>query len=120
MQSQDLLSSFDLQDYMEKHGIPGKIELLDASTKTVVHAAVALNVSHHQIIKSILFFIDEKPILAIEAKLADTKFSPQLRRFRKAVDRKFPILQVVSQPGIFLKKGPGEYLVGYDRLLMAL
>ena len=64
--------------------------------------------------------LNEKPILAIEAKPADAKFSPQLRRFRKAVDGKFPILQVVSQPGIFLKKGPGEYLVGYDRLLMAL
>ncbi len=63
---------------------------------------------------------NEKPILAIEAKLADVKFSPQLRRFREAVDGKFPILQVVNQPGIFLKKGPGEYLVGYDRLLMAL
>jgi len=58
--------------------------------------------------------------LAIEAKPADAKFSPQLRRFRKAVDGKFPILQVVSQPGIFLKKGHGEYLIGYDRLLMAL
>ncbi|MEA1933463.1 MAG: hypothetical protein U9N60_03405 [Thermodesulfobacteriota bacterium] len=64
--------------------------------------------------------LNEKPILAIEAKLVDTKFSPQLRRFRKAVDGKFPILQVVSQPGIFLKKGHGEYLVGYDRLLMVL
>jgi prolyl-tRNA editing enzyme YbaK/EbsC (Cys-tRNA(Pro) deacylase) len=67
MQSQDLLSSFDLQDYMEKHGISGKIELLDANTNTVVHAAVALNVSQHQIIKSILFFIDEKPVLVISA-----------------------------------------------------
>ncbi len=64
--------------------------------------------------------VNEKPILAIEAKLADAKLSPQLRRFREAVDGKFPILQVVSQPGIFLKKGTGEYLVGYDRLLMAL
>ncbi len=64
--------------------------------------------------------LKEKPVLAIEAKLTDAKFSPQLRRFRKAVDGKFPILQVVSRPGTFLRKGPGEYLVGYDRLLMAL
>jgi predicted AAA+ superfamily ATPase len=64
--------------------------------------------------------LNEKPILAIEAKLSDAKFSPQLRRFRKAMDGKFPILQVVSQPGIFLRKGSREYLVGYDRLLMML
>jgi len=64
--------------------------------------------------------LNEKPILAIEAKLADAKFSSQLRRFREAVDVNFPILQVVNQLGIFLKKGPGEYLVGYDRLLMVL
>ena len=66
--------------------------------------------------------LNEKPILAIEAKVANARFSLQLRRFRKAVDGKFPILQVVpvSQPGIFLRKGPSKYLAGYDRLLMAL
>jgi len=67
-----------------------------------------------------ILILNEKLILTIEAKPTDAKFSPQLRRFRKAVDGKFPILQVVSRPGIFLRKGPGEYLVGYDRLLLAL
>jgi hypothetical protein len=30
--------------------------------------------------------MNKKPVLAIEAKPADAKFSPQLRRFRKAVE----------------------------------
>ncbi len=67
MLSKNLLSSFDLEDYMEKHGISGKIEVLDASTKTVIQASVALGVSQHQIIKSILFFLDEKTVLVISA-----------------------------------------------------
>ena len=29
-------------------------------------------------------------------------------------------MQVVNEPGIFLKKGPGEYIAGYGRLLMLL
>ncbi len=64
--------------------------------------------------------LEEKPILAIEAKLGDLKISPQLRRFRQVCGKNFPILQVVNQPGVFLKKGQGEYIVGYDRLLMVL
>jgi hypothetical protein len=66
-----------------------------------------------------IFTLNEKPILAIEAKLSDARFSPQLKRFREVVNGKFPILQVVSQSGIFLRKGPGEYPISYDRLLMA-
>lgn len=62
----------------------------------------------------------EQPILVIEAKLGDAKFPPQLRSFCRAVGEEPPVLQVVNQPGIFLRKAPGEYVVGYDRLLMAL
>ena len=64
--------------------------------------------------------LDKKPILAIESKLGEKKFPAQLRRFRQSVKGDFPVLQVVNQPGVFLKKGANEYLVGYDRLLMIL
>ena len=67
-----------------------------------------------------ILVLGEKPILAIEAKLGDAKFSAQLRRFREALGVELPILQVVNQPGVFLRKGTWEYLVGYDRLLMVL
>ena len=60
-----LLSSIDLQEYLDEHKIPGKIVFLDAMTKTVVQAAVALNASPQQIFKSMVFLIDEKPVIAI-------------------------------------------------------
>jgi predicted AAA+ superfamily ATPase len=63
---------------------------------------------------------DAKPVLAIEAKLGNVKISPQLRKFRRIAGENIPILQVVNQPGVFLRKEFGEYVVGYDRLLMIL
>ena len=64
--------------------------------------------------------LEKKSILAIKAKLRGLKISPQLRRFRQVRGKNFLILQVVNQPGVFLKKEQGEYLMGYDRLLMVL
>lgn len=61
-----------------------------------------------------------KPILAIEAKSGSQQISPHLYRFRDQHKDWFPIIQVVDQTNLLLKKGPGEYLVGYDRLLAIL
>jgi len=63
--------------------------------------------------------LDEKPILAIETKLGGAKFPSQLRKLRHNIGRNFPLLKVTSEPGVFVRKGHGEYIVGYDRLLMA-
>ncbi len=63
---------------------------------------------------------DKKPILAVESKLGQVKFPAQLKKFRQAAGGDFPLIQVVNEPGVFLKKGASEYLVGYDRLLMVL
>ena len=70
MSTQKLLSSFDLQDYMDKHSIPGMVESLDLTTNTVVQAAIALNISPQQIIKSLLFIIDDEPVLLISAGIS--------------------------------------------------
>lgn len=64
--------------------------------------------------------LDAKPILAIEAKLGDSKFPPQLRKFRGTAGRSFPIMQVINQTGVFLRRKFREHIVGYDRLLMVL
>ena len=64
--------------------------------------------------------LGDEPILAIEAKLGQVRFPSQLRRFRDALGGGFPLIQVVRDPGVFLKKGPAEYVVGYDRLLMVI
>jgi len=90
-----LLSSIDLQEYLDEHKIPGKIVFLDAMTRTVVQAALALNASPQQIIKSMIFLIDEKPVVAISCntspvskKLVRKHFgvSKRLVRLAKAED----------------------------------
>ncbi|MBW2368016.1 MAG: ATP-binding protein [Deltaproteobacteria bacterium] len=63
---------------------------------------------------------NEKPILAVEAKTGAKKIHPPMRRFREAHGNDFPIIQVVNEPGVCVKKGPGEYLAGYDRLMAIL
>lgn len=59
------LSVPELQMFMLTHGIRGEIVRLDAPTPTVETAAKAVNAQLEQIIKSILFMVDNQPILAI-------------------------------------------------------
>ena len=59
------LTPADLQAFLQAHAIPGQILLLDVPTPTVEAAAQAVGASPQQIIKSILFTVDEQPVLAI-------------------------------------------------------
>ncbi len=59
------LTPSDLQAYMQAQGIPGHILLLGTPTPTVEIAAQVVGAAPEQIIKSILFTIDEQPVLAI-------------------------------------------------------
>ena len=59
--------------------------------------------------------VDKRPVLAVEAKLGRTGLSKSMRRFRDTLGGDFPLVQVVGDPGVFLKKGAGVYVVGYDR-----
>ncbi|HJW90482.1 MAG TPA: YbaK/EbsC family protein [Anaerolineales bacterium] len=55
----------DLQAFMQSRDIPGEILYLDTPTPTVESAALAVGVLPDQIVKSILFLVDGKPVLAI-------------------------------------------------------
>ncbi len=59
----------DLSAYMHARGIPGEILHLSVPTPTVETAAQAVGTSVDQIIKSILFLVDEQPVLAIACGL---------------------------------------------------
>ena len=67
-----------------------------------------------------ILFFNEKPILAVESKIMSKNITPQLKQLRHNYGVEFPILQVINQPGVLLKKGPNEYIAGYDRLLSVL
>ncbi len=55
----------DLNSFMQAHAITGEILHLQVPTPTVESAAVAVRARVEQIIKSILFLVDGKPVLAI-------------------------------------------------------
>jgi prolyl-tRNA editing enzyme YbaK/EbsC (Cys-tRNA(Pro) deacylase) len=67
MQNNRELGPSHLAEFMQAHGIQGEILDLDAPTPTVEAAAAAVGCQPTQIVKSLLFFVDGKPILAITA-----------------------------------------------------
>jgi prolyl-tRNA editing enzyme YbaK/EbsC (Cys-tRNA(Pro) deacylase) len=60
-----VLTPFDLQNFMRSRAIPGEIIYMDVPTPTVEAAAQALGVKPEQIVKSILFLVNNRPTLAI-------------------------------------------------------
>ncbi len=60
-----MLNSSDLADFMESHDISGKIVHLTQNVLTVEDAASAVGTTPDQIVKSLLFLIDGKPVMAI-------------------------------------------------------
>ncbi len=55
----------DLDAYLQREGIAGEMMILTSPTPTVETAANALGVEPDQIVKSILFMINENPVLAL-------------------------------------------------------
>ena len=59
------LGAHELGEYMQAHSIAGEILHLGVPTPTVEAAAQALGATTAQIIKSILFMVDGRPVLVI-------------------------------------------------------
>lgn len=55
----------DLQHFMDAHNIPGEILFLEEPTPTVVAAALAVDTAPENIVKSVVFTVDDEWILAI-------------------------------------------------------
>lgn len=64
------LSSADLQRFIEAHNIEATILPMAEHTPTVPDAARALGVEPEQIIKSLVFLVQEEPLLVINNGLA--------------------------------------------------
>jgi prolyl-tRNA editing enzyme YbaK/EbsC (Cys-tRNA(Pro) deacylase) len=65
MASNQILQPAALEEFMQEKGIPGEILYLQMPTPTVEAAAVAVGTNPENIIKSILFTINQEPVLAI-------------------------------------------------------
>lgn len=60
-----MLTPTDLQSYMDRHDISGQILFLDVPTPTVEAAAAAVGTQPDKIVKSVLFTIGDRRVLAI-------------------------------------------------------
>lgn len=60
-----MLQPSDLEGYMRRHGISGEILHLEIPTPTVEAAARAVGVEEEQIVKTLLFLINQQPVAAI-------------------------------------------------------
>jgi len=65
----DPLTPDDLEAYLIENGIDGAVIRLDAPTPTVQAAAEVIGVHPDQIVKSLLFLIEEHPVLVIASVL---------------------------------------------------
>jgi prolyl-tRNA editing enzyme YbaK/EbsC (Cys-tRNA(Pro) deacylase) len=59
----------DLEGYLIEHGIEAEVIRLEAPTPTVETAAEVVGVSPDQIVKSLLFLIEEHPVLVVASGL---------------------------------------------------
>jgi len=64
------LNAANLQTFIAENGIEAKILFLEVDTPTVQAAADALVVAPAQIIKSVLFLADGKPVMVVASGLA--------------------------------------------------
>ncbi len=64
------LNAANLQAFIDEEGIKAKILFLEVDTPTVQSAAEALAVAPEQIIKSVLFLADGKPVMLVASGLA--------------------------------------------------
>jgi len=60
-----MLTPDDLAAFIRKNDVEAEVIVLDEATTTVEDAARAVGTSSKQIVKSLLFLIDGKPVLAI-------------------------------------------------------
>ncbi len=66
----DTLTPQDLEVYLTEHQIDGELIHLEVPTPTVETAAEAVRVSPDQIVKSLLFIIEDQPVLVIASGTA--------------------------------------------------
>lgn len=77
-----MLTPADLQTYLHTHAIAGEILHLTVPTPTVETAAQAVGAHPDQIVKSVLFLIDDQPVLAVAYGLAHIERRPIADRFQ--------------------------------------
>lgn len=74
------MSLVKAKEYLQKYGLENKIMEFDVSSATVGEAAKAINCKEEEIVKTLSFTIDDKPILiatAGDSKVDNSKFKAE-------------------------------------------
>lgn len=95
------LTPADLIEYMKQNAVPGEILYLSVPTPTVEAAAQAVKTQPERIVKSILFLVDQDPVLAISCGAAHVDRRAIAQRYQvgrkrvKLADPE-PVLQITG------------------------
>ncbi len=60
-----MLSSVDVHNYLQTANIPHELSRMPESARTAARAAAVLGLQPHQVVKSVLFLADGKPLMAL-------------------------------------------------------
>ncbi|MFO7624420.1 MAG: YbaK/EbsC family protein [Anaerolineales bacterium] len=97
------LTPADLIEFMKQNAVPGEILHLSVPTPTVETAAQAVKTTPERIVKSILFLVDQNPVLAISCGLAHVD--------RRAIAHRY---QVSRKRVKLAGPEPVLHITGYD------
>lgn len=76
------------KEYLKKYGLENKIMEFDVSSATVEEAAKAINCKEEEIVKTLSFIVDDKPILiavAGDSKIDNSKFKAEFHTKAKMI-----------------------------------
>ena len=82
------MSLVKAKEYLKKFGLENKIMEFDVSSATVEEAAKAINCKEEEIVKTLSFIVNDKPILiavAGDSKVDNTKFKEEFQTKAKMI-----------------------------------
>ncbi len=92
------MSLLKVRDYLRKRGLDDRIMVFDVSSATVRDASLALNCKEEEIVKTLSFLVDDRPILiaiAGDYKIDNSKFKNEFHVKAKMI----PSLHVLELIG---------------------
>ena len=82
------MSVVKAKEWLQKYGLEDKIMEFDVSSATVQEAARAINCKEEEIVKTLSFIVDEKPVLiavAGDSKIDNSKFKAEFKTKAKMI-----------------------------------
>ena len=82
------MSLLKAREYLKNYGLDSKIMEFEVSSATVIEAAKAINCEEEEIVKTLSFIVDNKPILIAvsgNSKIDNTKFKAEFHTKAKMI-----------------------------------